>query len=118
MDPPEQEKPSFGAAFLFSAARPEYPPFISALCLNNHLTNVDNPYANPAPTAARMSPAERKQWAILSHVVSIFFGAVSAAIFYFLCRDRGPYVRCSHFELIGYAAKCVSNPTLKALART
>lgn len=52
-----------------------------------------NPYANPAPSSAPLTAAEEKQWAILAHVLGIFFGIISAAVFFFLYRDRGPFVR-------------------------
>lgn len=52
-----------------------------------------NPYASPVSTAPPLSPAEEKQWAILTHVLGIFFGPVSAAALYFLFRDRGPFVK-------------------------
>lgn len=57
------------------------------------MSDVENPYANPIPTAPPLSPAEEKQWAVLTHVLGIFFGVVSAGVFYFLFRDRGPYVK-------------------------
>ncbi|MGX5680148.1 DUF4870 domain-containing protein [Schumannella luteola] len=52
-----------------------------------------NPYAAPVSTAAPLSLAEEKQWAILTHVLSIFFGIITAAVFFFLYRDRGPFIR-------------------------
>ncbi len=52
-----------------------------------------NPYANPSTTLPPLSAAEEKQWSILTHVLSIFFGLVAAAVFYFLFRNRGPFVR-------------------------
>jgi uncharacterized Tic20 family protein len=51
-----------------------------------------NPYAAPAAQPP-LSPADEKQWAILTHVIGIFFGIISAAVFFFLYRDRGPFVR-------------------------
>ena len=52
-----------------------------------------NPYAmQPAPLPP-LSVAEEKQWATLTHVLSIFFGIVAAAVFYFLYRNRGPFIR-------------------------
>ena len=57
------------------------------------MSTPENPYANPVSTAPALSPAEEKQWSILTHVLSIFFGAISAAVFYFLYRDRGPFVK-------------------------
>jgi uncharacterized Tic20 family protein len=57
------------------------------------MSDVDNPYANPVSTAAPLSPAEEKQWSVLTHVLSIFFGVVAAGAFFFLFRDRGPFVR-------------------------
>ncbi|NYF11023.1 hypothetical protein HDC94_002179 [Leifsonia sp. AK011] len=57
------------------------------------MTNTTNPYANPVSSAPLLSPAEEKQWAVLTHVLSIFFGIISAAVFFFLFRNRGPFVR-------------------------
>ena len=57
------------------------------------MSDVENPYANPVSTAAPLSPAEEKQWSVLTHVLSIFFGVVAAGAFFFLFRDRGPFVR-------------------------
>lgn len=57
------------------------------------MTEVENPYANPVNTSPPLSPAEEKQWAILTHVLGIFFGVVSAGALYFLFRDRGPFVK-------------------------
>jgi uncharacterized protein len=53
----------------------------------------NNPYANPIGTAAQLSPAEEKQWAILTHVLGIFFGFISAIVIYVLFKDRGPFIR-------------------------
>jgi len=52
-----------------------------------------NPYADPISTAAPLSPAEEKQWALLTHILGIFVGVPTAVIFYVLYRDRGPFVR-------------------------
>ena len=57
------------------------------------MSDVENPYANPVSTAPPLGPAEEKQWAVLTHVLGIFFGVVSAGVFYFLFRDRGPFVK-------------------------
>jgi uncharacterized Tic20 family protein len=56
-------------------------------------TTAENPYANPVPTAAPLSPADEKQWSVLTHVISIFAGALSAAIIWVIYRDRGPFIR-------------------------
>ncbi|MDH6181207.1 putative Tic20 family protein [Microbacteriaceae bacterium SG_E_30_P1] len=57
------------------------------------MPEAQNPYANPVSTAVPLSPAEEKQWAVLTHVLGIFFGVISAAAFYFIYRDRGPFVK-------------------------
>ena len=57
------------------------------------MTDSSNPYANPVNEAPPLSPAEEKQWSVLTHVLSIFFGVISAAVFFFLFRNRGPFVR-------------------------
>jgi uncharacterized protein len=54
---------------------------------------ANNPYANPVVTARPLTPAEEKQWAILTHVLGIFFGFISAIVIYIVFRDRGPFVR-------------------------
>jgi uncharacterized Tic20 family protein len=56
-------------------------------------TPSENPYANPASHAGPLSPSEEKQWAILDHVVSIFFPFVASLIFYVIYKDRGPFIR-------------------------
>lgn len=56
-------------------------------------TPAVNPYAHPSTPLPPLSPAEEKQWSILTHVLSIFFGIVAAAVFFFLFRSRGPFVR-------------------------
>ncbi len=57
------------------------------------MSDVENPYANPVSVAPPLSPAEEKQFAVLTHVLSIFFGVVSAAVFFFVYRNRGPFIR-------------------------
>jgi uncharacterized protein len=58
------------------------------------MTSSDpNPYASPTATAPPLSPAEEKQWSLLTHILGIFVGIPTAAIFYILYRDRGPFVR-------------------------
>lgn len=57
------------------------------------MSDAPNPYANPAPPAAPLSPGEEKQWAILTHVIGIFFGAISAVVLFVMYRHRGPFVR-------------------------
>ena len=57
------------------------------------MSDIDNPYANPVSVAPPLSPAEEKQWAVLAHVLGIFFGIITAAVFFFLYKDRGPFVR-------------------------
>ena len=56
-------------------------------------TPSENPYANPASHAGPLSPSEEKQWAILDHVLSIFFGFVASLIFFVIYKDRGPFIR-------------------------
>lgn len=58
------------------------------------VTNApENPYANAAPAGAPLSPGEEKQWAMLDHLLSIFFGIIPALVFFFMYKDRGPFVR-------------------------
>jgi uncharacterized Tic20 family protein len=57
------------------------------------MSDVENPYANPTIVAPPLSPAEEKQFAVLTHVLSIFFGLMSAAVFFFVYRNRGPFIR-------------------------
>ena len=54
---------------------------------------AENLYAQPVPTALPLSPAEEKQWALLTHVISLFAGLLPAAIIWIVYRDRGPFVR-------------------------
>lgn len=49
-----------------------------------------NPYQQ-APTP--LSPYEETQTSLLTHVLGIFFGFVSALVFFVLYRHRGPFVR-------------------------
>jgi hypothetical protein len=51
-----------------------------------------NPYLHPAESAP-LSPAQEKQYALLTHLLSIFFGFIAALIFFVLFRGRGPFVR-------------------------
>jgi uncharacterized protein len=53
----------------------------------------ESPYAQPVPTAPPLSPAEEKQWAMLTHLISLFAGILPAIIFWVIYRDRGPFVR-------------------------
>lgn len=53
----------------------------------------ENPYANPTSTTQPLSPSDEKTWAILTHVLAIFFGFVSALVLFLLFKDRGPFVR-------------------------
>ncbi len=55
--------------------------------------DVPNPYAAPLNTAPMLTPAEEKQWAILTHVLGIFFAAVPAIIIYVIYKDRGPFIK-------------------------
>jgi uncharacterized Tic20 family protein len=51
----------------------------------------NNPYTNPY--AAASNPGDEKQWALISHLLSIFFGFIPALVCYLLFRERGPFVR-------------------------
>jgi len=58
------------------------------------MTNTgENPYLNPSSSAPALSPYQEKQWSVLTHVLGIFFGVISALIFFLLYKDRGPFVR-------------------------
>jgi uncharacterized Tic20 family protein len=53
----------------------------------------DNPYASPVSSAPPLGPAEEKQYSLLTHLLSIFFGFIPALLFFVLFKDRGPFVR-------------------------
>jgi uncharacterized Tic20 family protein len=53
----------------------------------------ENPYVNAAAPGVPLSPGEEKQFALLDHLLSIFFGFIPALIFFVMYRDRGPFVR-------------------------
>ena len=48
-----------------------------------------NAYSEPATP---MRPADEKMWAILIHVLGIFFSFIPALIGYLVLKDRGPFV--------------------------
>lgn len=52
-----------------------------------------NPYAAPVEQRPPLSPAEEKQWSILTHLGSLFFPLIVAAVMFFLFRNRGPFIR-------------------------
>lgn len=61
-----------------------------------------NPYAAPQPpTQAGITPAEERNWSVISHVVALaamvfsagFLGFVGSLVVYLLYKDRGPFVR-------------------------
>ncbi len=52
-----------------------------------------NPYAVNAANQAPLSPSEERTWSILTHVLALFAGFVSALVLYLLFKDRGPFVR-------------------------
>jgi uncharacterized protein len=52
-----------------------------------------NPYAVAASEQPPLGPAEERTYSILTHVVGIFAGFISALVFYLLFKDRGPFVR-------------------------
>jgi len=54
---------------------------------------VENPYAAPLSALPPLSAAEEKQWALLTHVLSIFLGPLSAVVLWVLFKERGPFVR-------------------------
>ena len=58
-----------------------------------HFMTEANPYATPIEQRPPLSPAEEKQWSIITHLASLFFPLIAAAVMYFLFRDRGPFVR-------------------------
>ena len=53
---------------------------------------AQNPYLNPAPQPP-LAPAQEKQFALLTHLLSAFFGFIPALIMFLLYKDRGPFVR-------------------------
>ncbi len=53
---------------------------------------MTDPYASP-PSQSPLQPAEEKQYALLTHLLSIFFGFIPALIFFVAYRERGPFVR-------------------------
>ncbi|RKR73083.1 DUF4870 domain-containing protein [Frondihabitans australicus] len=55
-------------------------------------TPQPNPYAQPS-TQPPLQPGEERQYSLLTHLLSIFFGFIPAVIFFVLYRDRGPFVR-------------------------
>jgi uncharacterized Tic20 family protein len=66
----------------------------------------------PPPPLPPLHPAEERQYALLTHLLSIFFGFVPALIFFVLYRDRGPFVRDHtvtewNFQLTGLIAQGV-----------
>jgi uncharacterized Tic20 family protein len=52
-----------------------------------------NPYAVAATDQAPLSPSDERTWAILTHVLALFAGFISALVVYILFKDRGPFVR-------------------------
>lgn len=52
-----------------------------------------NPYAAPKDDRPPFSPAEEKQWSIITHLGSLFFPVIAAAVAFFLFRGRGPFIR-------------------------
>lgn len=50
-----------------------------------------NPYA--ASAQPPLSPSDEKTFAILTHVLGIFFNFIPALIAYLVFRDRGPFIR-------------------------
>jgi uncharacterized Tic20 family protein len=52
-----------------------------------------NPYAVTEANQPPLSPADERNFSILTHVIAIFAGFISALVFYLLYKDRGPFVR-------------------------
>lgn len=49
-----------------------------------------NPYAAPATP---LNPSDEKTYAVLIHVLGIFFNFIPALIGYLVWKDRGPFIR-------------------------
>jgi uncharacterized Tic20 family protein len=52
-----------------------------------------NPYAVSATNQPPLSPSDERTWSILTHVLALFAGFISALVLYILFKDRGPFVR-------------------------
>jgi uncharacterized Tic20 family protein len=52
-----------------------------------------NPYAVGAAGQPALSPSEERTWSILTHVLGIVAGFISALVLFLLFKDRGPFVR-------------------------
>jgi uncharacterized Tic20 family protein len=52
-----------------------------------------NPYAISATDQPPLGPSEERTWSILTHVLALFVGFVSALVLYILFKNRGPFVR-------------------------
>jgi uncharacterized Tic20 family protein len=52
-----------------------------------------NPYAVSATDQPPLSPSDERTWGILTHVLALFAGFISALVIYILFKDRGPFVR-------------------------
>ena len=54
----------------------------------------ENPYVIPPQAAApQLNPADERLWAMLIHILSIFFSFLPALIGYLAFADRGPFIR-------------------------
>ena len=53
----------------------------------------DSPSASPRSSALPLGLAEEKQFSLLTHLLSIFFGFVTALVFFIMFKGRGPFVR-------------------------
>jgi len=51
-----------------------------------------NPYASTAPEQP-LNPSDEKTYAIVIHVLGIFFNFIPALIGYLVWKDRGPFIR-------------------------
>ncbi|RYE79777.1 MAG: DUF4870 domain-containing protein [Myxococcales bacterium] len=62
---------------------------------------VHNPYSTQQPQQPSLTPAEERNWSVISHVVALaamifsagFLGFVGSLVVYLLYKDRGPFVR-------------------------
>jgi uncharacterized protein len=52
-----------------------------------------NPYAVGGTDQPPLSPSDERTWAILTHVLALFAGFISALVIYILFKDRGRFVR-------------------------
>jgi uncharacterized protein len=86
---PQSQPPQYGQQPQYGA--PQQPPYGAP---------QQPPYGAPPPPAYDYSaapppiqPSEEKSYAVLTHVLSIFFGWIPALIMFLIYRQRGPFIR-------------------------